>query len=70
LDGDGRGDVAFELKKLSSDMKDAHPDLRLLEGTIAMGLVDAIAEATPVLASRKVLVDSAPLVRAPEIAEP
>jgi nitrous oxidase accessory protein len=66
LDGDGRGDVPFQVKKLSSDVKDAHPDLRLLEGTVAMGLVDAVAEATPMFAAQLVLVDSSPRMRAPE----
>jgi nitrous oxidase accessory protein len=64
LDGDGRGDVPFELKRLTSAMKDAHPELRLLEGTVAMGFIDAVAEATPVFATEKVLVDPAPLMQA------
>lgn len=70
LDGDGRGDVPFQIKKLSSDVKDAHPDLRLLEGTVAMGLIDAVAEATPMFASQLVLVDGAPRMRAPEVLQP
>jgi nitrous oxidase accessory protein len=65
LDGDGRGDVPFQIKKLASDVKDAHPDLRLLDGSVAMGLVDAVAEATPMFASRLVLVDPSPRMRPP-----
>ncbi len=65
LDGDGRGDVPFQVKKLSSDVKDAHPDLRLFEGTVAMGMMDAIAEATPTFASQLVLVDPSPRMVAP-----
>lgn len=64
LDGDGRGGVPMQVKKLSSDLKDAHPDLRLLEGTVAMGLVDAVAEAMPMFASQLVLVDASPRMRA------
>jgi nitrous oxidase accessory protein len=60
LDGDGVGDVPFEVARLSGELTDAHPDLRLFEGTLAMGLVDAIAHAVPVLASRRLLVDPRP----------
>ena len=60
LDGDGVGDVAFEVKRLSGELTDAHPDLKLFEGTFAMGLVDAIAHAVPVLASRRLLFDARP----------
>lgn len=62
LDHDGTGDVAYEVKKLSGEMTDAHPDVRFFEGTFAMGFVDAIARAVPVLASRLLLVDPKPLV--------
>lgn len=65
LDGDGRGDVPFQVKALSSDVKEAHPDLRLFEGTVAMALIDSVAEATPMFASQLVLVDRSPRMRAP-----
>lgn len=60
LDHDGIGDVAFEIKKLSSDLTEAHPELKLLQGTLALGLVDAVAHALPVFATQKILVDPAP----------
>jgi nitrous oxidase accessory protein len=64
LDADGRGDVPFQVKKLSSDVKEVHPDLRLFDGTVVMGLVDTVAEATPTFASQLILVDPSPRMRA------
>lgn len=63
-DGDGRGDVPFELKALSSELTDTHPPLKLFEGTAAMGLFDVVAHAAPVLAAHRVLVDEHPSMNA------
>lgn len=60
LDGDGTGDVPFELKQLSSELTDAHPSVRFFVGTGALQLFDSIARAVPVLSSHKVLVDRTP----------
>ncbi len=60
LDGDGIGDVAYEVKRLSGELTDAHPALRFFEGTAAMGLLDAIARAVPVFSSRLLLTDREP----------
>jgi nitrous oxidase accessory protein len=61
LDRNGRGDVAYEVKRLSGEITDAHPSLRFFRGTAAMGLVNTIAEAFPTFSQRKLLVDSSPL---------
>lgn len=68
LDGDGIGDVPYEVRALSSDLKDARPSLAFFNGTAAMGVIDAVARAMPVFASRRLLVDGAPLVDAPGVA--
>jgi nitrous oxidase accessory protein len=70
LDGDGIGDVPHRVSALSSELADAHPALKLFHGTAAMQLVDAIAHAVPLLDRKPLLVDTAPLVRSPEIAMP
>ncbi len=70
LDGDGRGDVAYEVKALSSELTEERPALKLFAGTAAMGVFDAIARAVPVLSSKKLLVDPAPLARRPELPKP
>jgi nitrous oxidase accessory protein len=63
LDGDGRGDVPFEVKQLTSAVTDAHPALRFFEGAPAMGMMDAVAQAVPVLSLKKMLVDPEPAMK-------
>jgi nitrous oxidase accessory protein len=70
LNGDGIGDVAYEVKALSSELTESRPSLKFVHGTAAMGVVDAVAHAVPVLAARKLLVDPKPLVRFPEVKSP
>ncbi len=70
LDGDGVGDVPYEVKALSRELTDARPALKFFHGTSALGLVDAVAHAVPVLESKTLARDPSPLVRAPEIAQP
>jgi nitrous oxidase accessory protein len=70
LDRDGHGDVPFELRRLSAEITSEHPPVRLFEGTAALGLVDAVAHAVPLLASRPVLVDPSPLMTPPRIPLP
>jgi nitrous oxidase accessory protein len=60
LGKDGTGDVPHEVKRLSSDLYEQRPALRLFDGSLAMGLVDAVARAVPVLSIEKLLVDEAP----------
>lgn len=60
LNGDGVGDVAHEVRRLSAAMTDAHPPLQLLRGTAALASLDAIAQAVPVLPSQQLIVDRAP----------
>jgi len=62
LDGDGIGDVAFQAKRLSTDLVQAHPSLALFRGTVGMSLMLTIAEAMPVFASRLLLSDAAPAI--------
>ncbi|MCC6528425.1 MAG: nitrous oxide reductase family maturation protein NosD, partial [Polyangiaceae bacterium] len=64
LDGDGVGDVPFQQKRLARDLTVAHPPVRLLEGTLAMSLVEAIAQAAPAMASELLLEDRAPATSA------
>lgn len=63
LDGDGFGDVAFEKKQLGSEITATHPAARLLEGTVALAVVDAVAMAMPVLATRRLFTDPHPSMR-------
>lgn len=60
LDGDGVGDVAHEIRRLSAALTDANPPLQLFRGTAALASLDAIAQAVPVLPSRRLLIDPRP----------
>lgn len=70
LDGDGVGDVAYEIKALSSELTESRPALKLFHGTAAMGLIDVVARAMPMLASHKLLADPTPLVSRPKLPMP
>lgn len=70
LNGDGKGDVPYEVKQLSGELTDAHPSLKFFEGTAAMGIVDAIAHAVPVLAAHRMLVDESPATVSPIAGSP
>lgn len=70
LDGNGVGDVAYEVKTLSSNLTESRPSLKFFHGTAAMAVIDAVAHAVPVFASKKLFVDPAPIVRRPEVNEP
>lgn len=60
LDGDGAGDVAYELRSLSSQLTASYPSVTLLRGTAALALVDAAAHLDPLYQPRPMLRDDAP----------
>ena len=60
FDGDGRGDVPFEFRRLSTQLEGRYPELALLHGAPAMGLVDVIGEVMPLFTPRQLLRDEAP----------
>ncbi len=60
LDGDGIGDVPYELRSLSSDLASRTPALDLLRGSPAMALVDLASHIAPLFESRTILVDRRP----------
>ena len=62
LDGDGTGDVAYEVKTLSSELTESRPTLKFFTGTAALGVIDAVAHAVPVLSAKKLLSDPSPRV--------
>jgi len=60
LNTDGVGDVAYQVKRLSGDLVSAEPMLAFFHGTAAMSLLDAVATAAPIFASRLLLEDPQP----------
>lgn len=62
LDGDGIGDVPYELRSLSGELTARTPELLLLRGTPALAMVDAVSHLVPLWPSQLVLVDHRPRV--------
>ncbi|MCU0864321.1 MAG: nitrous oxide reductase family maturation protein NosD [Planctomycetes bacterium] len=60
LDGDGFGDVPFEFRRLSVQLEGRYPELALLHGSPAMGMVDLVGEVMPLFVPRQLLRDEAP----------
>jgi nitrous oxidase accessory protein len=60
LDGDGTGDVPYELRSLSADLVSATPALAFFRGTPAFALAEAIGRIVPLFEPRLVLVDPEP----------
>ncbi len=60
LDRDGTGDVAHEVKRLSSALLESRPALRLFDGTLSLALIDAMARVFPVFSAERLLVDERP----------
>jgi nitrous oxidase accessory protein len=62
LDGDGVGDVPYELRSLSSDLVATRPALAFFRGTPALALVETIGRIVPLFEPRLLVVDEAPLL--------
>jgi nitrous oxidase accessory protein len=65
LDGDGFGDLRFEHRQLSSELEQTRPAIAFFRGTLAIGMVDAVSRAFPLLSSRMLLVDERPAMKPP-----
>lgn len=59
-DGDGRGDVPYELRSYANQLAGAYPDLRFFRGTPAFELLDAAAHVFPLFPPKPLLVDPQP----------
>jgi nitrous oxidase accessory protein len=64
FDGDGFGDVPYELRDLSATLVSRHPDLAFFRGTAALALLDLAAQAFPILQPEIVLADPRPRMTA------
>ena len=60
LDGDGTGDVPYQLRSVSAQLVGEHASLALFRGTPALGLVDAAAHLDPLFQPQLVLADPKP----------
>jgi nitrous oxidase accessory protein len=60
LDGDGFGDVAYELRSLGSQLVARHPELAFLRGTAALSLAELVGRVVPLFEPTTLLVDPEP----------
>jgi nitrous oxidase accessory protein len=67
LDGDGAGDLPYELRSLSSQVVSRQPDLAFFRGTPALAALDMVSRALPMYPPKLVLRDEAPRL-SPEVA--
>lgn len=66
LDGDGVGDLPYEVRSASGRLRERNPSLAWWSGTPALALVDLFVAAFPMFAPDPVLTDTAPLLHPPE----
>jgi nitrous oxidase accessory protein len=65
FDGDGRGDVPYELRRLSERLVAVHPELNFFRGTPALMAVDLAARLLPFLQPARLLADNEPRMAPP-----
>ncbi len=66
LDGDGFGDLPYELRSLSEEWIARYPALAFFRGSPALGLVELVGRVVPIFAPRTLRVDPQPRMRARE----
>jgi nitrous oxidase accessory protein len=69
FDGDGIGDIPYELRSLSGELTARNPSLAFFRGAPAMGLVELVGRVVPLFRAQTLLVDPQPRMagRAPEM---
>ncbi len=60
LDGDGRGDVPYELRRLSTHLSSGVPSLSFFTGTPAFGVINVLGKVVPLFTPHTLLVDERP----------
>lgn len=60
LDGDGFGDLPYELRSLSGELVSEHPELSFFRGSLALALVSAAGEVLPLFAPKTLVRDPHP----------
>jgi nitrous oxidase accessory protein len=63
MDGDGFGDIPYELRRLSSQLESTYPQLQFFRGAITLELLDAISSLFPMVEPQTTLIDPRPAMR-------
>jgi len=64
MDGDGFGDIPYELRRLSSQLESMYPQLQFFRGAITLELLDAISSLFPMMKPDTTLIDPRPRIGA------
>lgn len=67
LDGDGSGDVPYELRSLAADLVSRSPDLEFFRGSTTLSLINVASEVVPLLAPKTLLRDPSPRMNPREV---
>lgn len=65
MNGDGVGDIPFELRSLGTSLTGKYPTLKLLHGTPAMGFIEAASHLAPMYEPQLLLKDPEPQMQPP-----
>ncbi|MFN8642683.1 MAG: nitrous oxide reductase family maturation protein NosD [Candidatus Binatia bacterium] len=65
FDGDGYGDVPYELRSMTANLISRYPGLAYFRGGLALAAVDAVNHIVPLFKPTTLLVDERPRMRAP-----
>jgi nitrous oxidase accessory protein len=60
LDHDGFGDIAYELRRLSTQLQSTYPQLQFFRGAVTLQLLDAISALFPMIEPKTILIDPRP----------
>jgi nitrous oxidase accessory protein len=69
LDGDGIGDLPYELRSLSGELMSRYPNLAFFRGAPSLALTDAVTHLVPLLQPPALLRDPRPRMSPPRILE-
>jgi nitrous oxidase accessory protein len=69
LDGDGLGDVPYELRSVGGQLTDRYPPLAFFHGAPALDMADAVTRLVPLYQPKPLLVDPRPAMDLPRQAE-
>jgi nitrous oxidase accessory protein len=67
LDGDGLGDIPFELRSFSNELTSRRPQLGFLRGTSALWLIEISSHVSPMFQPKTIVVDATPRLRPPPL---
>jgi nitrous oxidase accessory protein len=65
FDGDGKGDVAYEVQTLTGELTSSHRSLAFFRGTPAFGVIEALGRLVPLFAPKTLFRDPTPRLSDP-----